>query len=123
MLKGSWTSGERTTGSDDPAHYHPTPRVLVALVEDRPGVLNRIVSLFRRRGLNITSLDVAPTSRPGISRLTCVVDADGLDGVLRQLSKLIEVIAVRMTHDPDAIDAEQLLQELLPREAQADGVP
>lgn len=123
MLKGSWTSAERRTTADDPAHYLPTPRVLVALVEDRPGVLNRIVSLFRRRGLNITSLDVAPTSRRGISRLTCVVDADGLDGVLRQLSKLIEVIDVRMTHDPDAIDAEQLLQELLPREAQADGVP
>lgn len=123
MLKGSWRDTERRSASDDPAHYLPTPRVLVALVEDRPGVLNRIVSLFRRRGLNITSLDVAPTSRRGISRLTCVVDADGLDGVLRQLSKLIEVIDVRMTHDPDAIDAEQLLQELLPREAQADGVP
>lgn len=123
MLKGSWRDTERRTTSDAPAHYLPTPRVLVALVEDRPGVLNRIVSLFRRRGLNITSLDVAPTSRRGISRLTCVVDADGLDGVLRQLSKLIEVIDVRMTHDPDAIDAEQLLQELLPREAQADGVP
>lgn len=123
MLTGSWKSAERRTTGDDPAHYHPTPRVLVSLVEDRPGVLNRIVSLFRRRGLNITSLDVAPTSRRGISRLTCVVDADGLDGVLRQLSKLIEVIDVRMTHDPDAIDAEQLLQELLPREAQADGVP
>lgn len=123
MLKGSWRDTERRTTSDDPAHYLPTPRVLVALVEDRPGVLNRIVSLFRRRGLNITSLDVAPTSRRGISRLTCIVDADGLDGVLRQLSKLIEVIDVRMTHDPDAIDAEQLLQELLPREAQADGVP
>jgi acetolactate synthase-1/3 small subunit len=123
MLSGTWKSGERKAGPDEPAHYSPTPRILVALVEDRPGVLNRVVSLFRRRGLNITSLDVAPTSRKGISRLTCVVDADGLDGVIRQLTKLIEVIDLRMTHDPDAIDAEQLLQELLPREAQADGVP
>src|ERR1044072_2888295 len=45
----------------------------VVTVEDLPGVLNRISSLFRRRGFNIESLTVGHTERPGISRMTCVV--------------------------------------------------
>jgi acetolactate synthase-1/3 small subunit len=72
------------------------PRTLVAHVEDRPGVLARVVSLFRRRGYNIVSLTVARTHDPGVSRLTVVVDCD--DDTARRLEanlyKLIEVIAV-----------------------------
>jgi acetolactate synthase-1/3 small subunit len=51
-------------------------RTFVAHVEDRPGVLNRVASLFRRRGFNIDSLTVGRTAQPGVSRMTFVLDAD-----------------------------------------------
>ncbi len=49
---------------------------LVALVEDKPGVLNRVASLFRRRAFNIESLTVGHTHQPGVSRMTIVVTGD-----------------------------------------------
>ena len=49
---------------------------LVALVEDKPGVLNRIASLFRRRNFNIESLTVGRTAEAGVSRMTIVIDSD-----------------------------------------------
>lgn len=69
---------------------------VAALVEDRPGVLNRVASLFRRRGFNIDSLAVGTTEEDGISRMTIVVDgAEGIaQQVERQLDKLIDVVAV-----------------------------
>src|SRR5439155_1191032 len=51
-------------------------QTLIVYVEDRPGTLNRIVSLFRRRGFNIDSLTVGRCERPGVSRITVVVRAD-----------------------------------------------
>lgn len=51
-------------------------RTLVAALDDSPGVLNRIASLFRRRRYNIVSLSVGRTNRPGVSRMTVVVDGD-----------------------------------------------
>nr|MBP8974948.1 acetolactate synthase small subunit [Anaerolineae bacterium] len=51
-------------------------RTLVALVENKPGVLNRVVSLFRRRNFNIDSLTVGRTENSAISRMTIVVEAD-----------------------------------------------
>jgi acetolactate synthase I/III small subunit len=69
---------------------------LVALVEDKPGVLNRIASLFRRRAFNIESLTVGRTSEPGISRMTLVVDSDqtSIDRVTAYLYKLVNVLQV-----------------------------
>ena len=52
---------------------------LVALVEDKPGVLNRVASLFRRRAFNIESLTVGRTDVPGISRMTVVIDSDQVE--------------------------------------------
>ncbi len=52
------------------------PHTFVAYVEDKPGVLNRVASLFRRRTFNIESLTVGHTERPGVSRMTVVVDTD-----------------------------------------------
>ena len=52
------------------------PHTFVVIVEDLPGVLNRISSLFRRRGFNIDSLTVGHTERPGVSRMTFVVLTD-----------------------------------------------
>lgn len=75
---------------------------LIALVEDKPGVLNRVASLFRRRGFNIDSIAVGHTEQPGVSRMTIVVD-DGdsqVEQVRKQLEKLISVIKVSdITHD------------------------
>ena len=69
---------------------------LVALVEDRPGVLTRVASMFRRRGFNIASLAVGRSEQPGLSRMTFVVngDEDTVSQVTKQLEKLIEVIRV-----------------------------
>ena len=55
---------------------------LTALLQDRPGALNRTVSLFRRRGFNIESLSVAPSETPGLSRVRIVVgEANSSDAV------------------------------------------
>jgi len=69
---------------------------LVALVEDKPGVLNRVASLFRRRGFNIESIAVGHTEMAGISRMTIMVDgtASSVEQVRKQLDKLINVVKV-----------------------------
>ena len=69
---------------------------LIALVEDKPGVLNRVASLFRRRAFNIESLTVGHTEQPGVSRMTIVVDSDRTDvrKVVQHLYKLVNVIQV-----------------------------
>ena len=84
---------------------------VVALVEDRPGVLNRVASLFRRRGFNIDSLAVGPTAEPGISRMTIVVD--GHDGIVeqveKQLLKLIDVVKVSDLTNEETVTRELAL--------------
>jgi len=69
---------------------------LVALVEDKPGVLSRVASLFRRRGFNIESIAVGPAETPLHSRMTIVVCGDEarVEQVRKQLEKLIEVVKV-----------------------------
>ena len=69
---------------------------LAALVENHPGVLNRVASLFRSRGFNIESLAVGTTEQEGISRMTFVVEGDDNVGeqVEKQLYKLIDIIKV-----------------------------
>lgn len=69
---------------------------MVALVEDRPGVLNRVASLIRRRSFNIESIAVGHSEIPGLSRMTIVVDGatTAVEQVRKQLDKLIEVVKV-----------------------------
>jgi acetolactate synthase-1/3 small subunit len=69
---------------------------LVALVEDKPGVLNRVASLFRRRAFNIESLSVGRTAEPGVSRMTIVIDSDqaSAERVTAYLYKLVNVLQV-----------------------------
>ena len=69
---------------------------LIALVEDRPGVLNRVASLFRRRGFNIDSIAVGHTEMPYLSRMTIVVDGTtaSVEQARKQLDKLIDVVKV-----------------------------
>lgn len=76
---------------------------LVALVEDKPGVLNRVASLFRRRAFNIESLTVGRTHELDVSRMTILVDTEQTAPALVEanLSKLINVIDVKdVTHTP-----------------------
>ena len=69
---------------------------LVALVEDKPGVLNRVASLFRRRAFNIESLTVGPTEKEGVSRMTIVIDSNqtNAERVTANLYKLVNVIHI-----------------------------
>jgi acetolactate synthase-1/3 small subunit len=82
---------------------------VAALVEDRPGVLNRVASLFRRRGFNIESLAVGSTEEPGISRMTFVVEGGDniVEQVEKQLYKLIDVVKVS-----DLTKEEAVIREL-----------
>lgn len=69
---------------------------LSVLVEDKPGVLARVASLFSRRGFNIESLAVGPTETTGLSRMTIVIAVDDLplEQVTKQLNKLVNVIKI-----------------------------
>jgi len=78
-------------------------RTFVVFVEDRPGVLNRAASLFRRRSFNIVSLNVGQTHIAGVSRMTVTVEAD--DDTARRIEanlyKLVNVLEVQdITHRP-----------------------
>ena len=78
---------------------------LVALVEDKPGVLNRVASLFRRRAFNIESLTVGRTDVPGISRMTMVLDSTqaNAERVIAYLYKLVNVLEVEDLGDVPAV--------------------
>lgn len=85
-------------------------RTFIIHVADHPGVLNRVSSLFRRRGYNIESLTVGHTHVPGMSRMTAVVaiDAQGAPLVIANLYKLAEVL-----HVEDITSMPSLHRELL----------
>ncbi len=84
---------------------------IIAWMEDKPGVLNRVASLFRRRNFNIESLAVGHTETPGISRMTFVVDGDQreLRQVQTQLFKLINVTAVEDVTEKPIVSRELAL--------------
>ena len=84
---------------------------LSVLVENSPGVLARVASLFSRRGYNIDSLAVGPTENPDISRMTIVIDVDGhaLEQVIAQLDKLINVISITQLNPVTSVQRELLL--------------
>ena len=84
---------------------------LVALVENKPGVLTRVASLFRRRNFNIESLTVSETEVPEISRMTIVVDASRTNAALveQNLLKLVNVIAVEDVTDKPIVSRDLAL--------------
>ena len=84
---------------------------IVALVQDKPGVLNRVASMFRRRGFNISSLAVGVSETNGFSRMTFVVDGDEttVDQVTKQLYKLIDVVKVSDISREDVVLRELAL--------------
>ena len=76
---------------------------MIVLVENKPGVLNRVASLFRRRNFNIESLNVGRTENPAVSRMTIVMDSEALDArkVEANLYKLVNIIDVQdVTNQP-----------------------
>jgi acetolactate synthase I/III small subunit len=95
-------------------------RTLIAHVEDKPGVLNRIASLFRRRAFNIVSLTVGRTNRPGVSRVTLVMETD--DDTARRIEanlyKLVNVLLVEDVTFSQALTRELALIKVRARTEQ-----
>lgn len=88
-----------------------TTHTLSVLVEDKPGVLARVASLFSRRGFNIESLAVGGTEIPEISRMTIVVTVDDLplEQVTKQLNKLINVLKIVELEPESSVGRELVL--------------
>ena len=84
-------------------------RTFVVYVEDKPGVLNRVASLFRRRAFNIESLTVGHTEAPGVSRMTIVVRTDP-NGGRRLEANLYKLVNVLRVHD--VTDGPVIFREL-----------
>jgi len=84
---------------------------LAVLVENSPGVLARVAGLFSRRAFNIDSLAVGPTENPDLSRMTIVLNLEGhgLDQVMAQVYKLVNVIAITEMPTSSTVHRELLL--------------
>jgi acetolactate synthase-1/3 small subunit len=84
---------------------------LSVLVENTPGALARVASLFSRRGFNIDSLAVGPTEIPEISRMTIVVNvaSSSLEQVTKQLNKLVNVLKIVEMDSTTAVERELIL--------------
>ena len=97
-----------TNGTVDGAMSRHT---ITALVQDRPGVLNRISSMFRRRGFNIASLAVGQSEEPDLSRMTFVIEGDDriVEQMTKHLHKLIDVIKVSDISDQNIVSRELAL--------------
>jgi acetolactate synthase I/III small subunit len=87
---------------------------LSVLVENKPGVLARISALFSRRGFNIHSLAVGPTENPQVSRMTILVEVEGLplEQVTKQLNKLINVLKIVELSPEASVQRELILVKL-----------
>ena len=85
--------------------------VLSLLVEDKPGLLTRVAGLFARRGFNIESLAVGKTEIPGLSRITVVVEVEGLplEQVTKQLNKLVNVLKIVELDADASVQREHML--------------
>lgn len=83
--------------------------VIAVLVENKPGVLARVSTMFARRGFNIHSLTVGPTEDPTLSRMTVVVDGPEMEQIVKQLYKLIHTVKVTELEPGTAIEREIML--------------
>ena len=90
---------------------HSEQHTIIALVQDRPGVLTWVAGLFRRRGFNIASLAVGASEQKGLSRLTFVVTGDQytVEQATRHLEKLIDVVKVSNISEEDVVARELAL--------------
>ena len=86
-------------------------RLISALVQDKPGVMNRISSLFRRRGFNIESIAVGPSEQEGFSRMTIVAEnapTGAVDQLTKQLYKVIEVVRATDITEQETVAKETI---------------
>ena len=88
--------------------------IFTALVEHKPGVLQRVASMFTRRKFNIESITVGPTDNPKIARMTILTKGDDqmLEQIEKQMNKLVNVIKVTDISTDDAISRELCLVKL-----------
>jgi acetolactate synthase-1/3 small subunit len=119
-------TGQPSAGvAESPAHTAPPPRalpgsgedrrhVLVAIVLNKPGVLNRVASLMRARNFNIDSLAVSHTDQPDISRMTITLHGDdvAVEQAAKQLYRLIDVLKVQDVTSEPTIEHELALLKL-----------
>lgn len=104
------------------AGAQPSRHVFTAFLEDKPGVLARVTTLFSRRNYNIVSLAVGRTRTPGISRMTVVVETDEASARLVEanLYKLVNVLRVEdVTHEPSVVREVALIKVNADIEARA----
>ncbi len=86
-------------------------KVIAALVENKPGVLHSVANMFRRRDFNIESITVGPTEQQDLSRMTITVNGDEktLEQVVKQMSKLIDVVKVSRLEPENIVTRELAL--------------
>ena len=101
------TADDEDNGSKVTHRFH----TLVTTVENKPGVLARVAGLFARRGFNIESLAVAPTTDERFSRITFTVDVASapLEQVVKQLDKLINVVKISELDPAESVERELML--------------
>ncbi len=96
-------------------------RTITTLVNNNPGVLNRITGLLSRRGFNIESITVGVTENPATSRMTFVVVVDSLrtiDQVIKQLNKQVDVLKVRDITEESIVARELALIKIVANPSQ-----
>ncbi len=98
--------------ADDMTNQHS--HTISVLVENKFGVLSRVAGLFSGRGYNIHSLNVAPCEDPKFSRMTIDVNegSEKLDQVIKQLSKLVNVVEVIDYRDEPTVTREVVLMRV-----------
>jgi acetolactate synthase-1/3 small subunit len=89
-------------------------QLISALVENKPGVMQRIAGMFSRRGFNMDNLSVGPTEDSKYSRITITVRGDEtvLEQVVKQMNKLITVIKVRELTEGESVRRELALMKV-----------
>ncbi len=99
-------------------------KVLSILVDNRAGVLSRVSGLFSRRGYNIDSLTVGVTADPRYSRMTVAVRGDDqiIDQIRKQVSKLVDVIDIKVLSDTESVSRELILVKVRATEQQRQDV-
>ncbi|HEY7589459.1 MAG TPA: acetolactate synthase small subunit [Candidatus Limnocylindrales bacterium] len=131
MTTDGANNGRPPAGAPEtPAHAVPPPRalpgggetrrhVLVAIVLNKPGVLNRVSSLMRARNFNIESLAVSHTAQPDVSRMTITLRGDdvAVEQATKQLYRLIDVLKVQDVTAEPTIEHELALVKIRSTEA------
>ncbi|VAW09326.1 Acetolactate synthase small subunit [hydrothermal vent metagenome] len=83
--------------------------LISVLVENKPGVLARVATMFARRGFNIHSLTVGPTAEEGMSRMTVVAETPEVEQITKQLYKLVHTVKVTEFEPGQAVVRELML--------------